>query len=54
VSQVLLDTSAYSAFLRGAVAVKERLQTADAIYLNPVVLGELWVGLLQGVDRDRG
>lgn len=35
---VLLDTSAYSAFMRGDVAVKERLQTADAIYLNPVML----------------
>ncbi len=52
-SRVLLDTSAYSAFMRGDVAVKERLQTADAIYLNPVVLGELRVGFLRGRVRQK-
>jgi len=53
VSRVLLDTSAYSAFMRGDVAVKERLQTADAIYLNSVVLGELRVGFLRGRARQK-
>lgn len=52
-SRVLLDTSAYSAFMRGDVAVKERLQTADAIYLNSVVLGELRVGFLRGRARQK-
>lgn len=52
-SRVLLDTSAYSAFMRGDAAVKERLQTAEAIYLTPVVLGELRVGFLRGRTRQK-
>ena len=52
-SRVLLDTSAYSAFMRGDAAVKERLQTADAIYVTPVVLGELRVGFLRGRARQK-
>ena len=52
-SRVLLDTSAYSAFMCGDGAVKERLQTADAIYLTPVVLGELRVGFLRGRARQK-
>jgi tRNA(fMet)-specific endonuclease VapC len=46
--KVMLDTSAYSAFLRGNVEVKQALQAAEEIYLNPVVLGELYAGLAQG------
>ncbi|NGZ11511.1 MAG: type II toxin-antitoxin system VapC family toxin [Nitrospira sp. LK70] len=52
-SRVLLDTSAYSAFMRGDIGVKEVIQTADAIYLNPVVLGELRVGFLRGRAQRR-
>jgi tRNA(fMet)-specific endonuclease VapC len=47
-SRVLLDTSAYSAFMRGDPTVKEMLQTVDAIYVNAVVLGELRAGFLRG------
>lgn len=50
-NRVLLDTSVYSAFLRGDIEVKEVIQTADAIYLNPVLLGELRVGFLRGRAR---
>jgi tRNA(fMet)-specific endonuclease VapC len=46
--KVMLDTSAYSAFLRGNVEVKQALQAAEEIYLNPVVLGELYAGFAQG------
>jgi predicted nucleic acid-binding protein len=53
VSRVLLDTSAYSAFMRGEGLVKDTLQTADAIYLTPVVLGELRVGFLRGRARQK-
>ncbi|MBH0203601.1 MAG: type II toxin-antitoxin system VapC family toxin [Nitrospira sp.] len=52
-SRVLLDTSAYSTFMRGDLAVKEKLQTADAIYLTPVILGELRVGFLRGRARQK-
>lgn len=52
-SRVLVDTSAYSAFMRGHESVKEILQTADSIYLNPVVLGELRVGFLRGRSKQK-
>jgi len=44
----MLDTSAYSAYLRGNAEVKQVLQEADAIYLNPVILGELFAGFAHG------
>ena len=46
--KVMLDTSAYSAFLRGNDEIKRALQEADEIYLNAVVLGELYSGFAQG------
>ena len=47
-SRVLLDTSAYSAFMRGYPEVKSALQEAEQIYLNPVILGELLAGFRRG------
>ena len=52
-SRVLLDTSGYSAFMRGDGAVKEILQMVEAIYLNPIVLGELRAGFLRGRTRQK-
>lgn len=52
-SRVLLDTSGYSAFMRGDDSVKDILQTVDTIYLTPVVLGELRVGFLRGRARQK-
>lgn len=52
-SRALLDTSGYSAFMRGDTSVKEMLQTVDAIYLNAVVLGELRAGFLRGRMRQK-
>jgi predicted nucleic acid-binding protein len=46
--KVMLDTSAYSAYLRGNEDVKRAIQEADDIYLNPVVLGELYTGFARG------
>ncbi len=46
--KVMLDTSAYSAYLRGNEDVKQALREADEIYLNPVVLGELYAGFAHG------
>ena len=52
-SRILLDTSGYSAFMRGDAVVKEMLQTVDAIYVNAIVLGELRVGFLRGRTRQK-
>ncbi len=46
--RVLLDTSAYSAFMRGSSGIRDIVQIADTIYFNPVVLGELKSGFLRG------
>ena len=46
--KVMLDTSAYSAYMRGNTEVRQALQEADEIYVNPVVLGELYVGFAHG------
>jgi len=46
--RLLLDTSAYCAFMRGHPEVVDLLRQADEICLNPVVLGELHAGFLKG------
>ncbi len=43
-----MDTSAYSAFLRGHDKLKLSIQQADEIFLNPVVIGELLAGFVMG------
>jgi len=53
VSRALLDTSGYSALMRGDTVVTEMLQTVDAIYVNAVVLGELRAGFLRGRMRQK-
>jgi len=49
--RVLIDTSAYSSFLRGNTKVRDLLQLADTIYFNPIVLGELKAGFQRGRKR---
>jgi tRNA(fMet)-specific endonuclease VapC len=51
-TRLLVDTSAYSAFMRGHEAVKQALQRADAIYVNPIILGELLAGFQRGRHRE--
>ncbi len=51
--RVLLDTSAYSAFMRGHPRVKDIIQLADSLYLNPIVLGELHAGFQRGGKKNR-
>jgi len=51
--KVMMDTSAYAAFLRGSPGVKEAVQQADEIVFNPVVLGELKAGFLIGRNEKR-
>ncbi len=50
-TETLLDTSAYSAFMRGHPEVKRALQEADEIFLTPVLLGELRAGFVRGRHR---
>jgi len=52
-TRVLLDTSAYSAFMLGHPEAKVALQHADEIYLTPVVLGELLAGFIRGKWRKK-
>ena len=51
--KVMMDTSAYVAFLKGTPGVKEAVQQADEIVFNPVVLGELKAGFLLGKNEKR-
>ena len=51
--RVFLNTSAYSAFMSGHPDVKRALQEADAVYVNPIVLGELRAGFLKGRWRKK-
>lgn len=46
--RILLDTSAYSALIRGHAGVQQALGEADEVALSVVVLGELRAGFLGG------
>jgi len=48
VSRLLIDTSAYSAWVRGYARVREPIEQADALYVSVVVIGELLGGFLGG------
>lgn len=52
-TKLLLDTSGYSAFMRGHPEVMAALQEADEVCLNPVVLGELLAGFIRGKRRKK-
>ena len=43
--RLLLDTSAYSAFMRGHAETSAAVRGNEEIYLNSVILGELIAGL---------
>lgn len=49
----LLDTSAYSAFMRGHEELKLALQRTDRIVLTPIVLGELGAGFRAGARHKK-
>lgn len=46
--ELLLDTSAYSAFKRGSQDVLDAVRAADRVHLNSIVLGELLAGFDRG------
>jgi tRNA(fMet)-specific endonuclease VapC len=47
-SRILLDTSAYAAFLLDHPGVKAEIREAADVFLSPIVLGELRAGFLRG------
>jgi tRNA(fMet)-specific endonuclease VapC len=51
--RLLVDTSAYSAFMRGHLAIKSSLRRAEEINVNAIVLGELAAGFIKGRRRAR-
>jgi predicted nucleic acid-binding protein len=53
VRRLLLDTSAYSAYGNGHREAGYAIDEADEIYINTVVLGELYVGFMGGKNRER-
>lgn len=50
---ILLDTSAYSAFMRGHELIKKRIQETQNIYVNPVIIGELKAGFIKGKKKKK-
>lgn len=51
--RIMLDTSAYSAFMRGHPAVKEVLREVEEVCLNPIIFGELLSGFRKGRYREK-
>lgn len=51
--KILLDSNAYSAFMRGAPSVRGLIQAAEEVLFSAVVVGELLYGFRQGVHFDR-
>ena len=51
--KIMLDTSAYSSFLRGHDKIKFAIQISDEIFINPVVIGELLSGFVMGKNEER-
>jgi len=49
--RLLLDTSAYSAFMRGHAEINAAVQGNEEIFLNSVILGELIAGFIKGGRR---
>ena len=49
----MVRKSVYSAFLRGNEEIKQAIMEAEEIFLNPVVLGELYAGLVMGGKEKR-
>ena len=51
--RVVLDTNAYTAFMKGEPRIKTILEEAEEVFLPAVVLGELYAGFYGGKHIDR-
>src|SRR3972149_9295325 len=49
--RLLLDTSAYSAFMRGHAEIRSAVQSNEEIFLSSVIVGELIAGFIKGGRR---
>ncbi len=52
-SKIILDSCAYSAFLKGHDKVKSVIQISDEIYINSIIIGELLSGFALGNREER-
>ena len=52
-NRIMLDISAYTAFLMGNSKIKLSIQQAEEVFLNPIILGELMAGFLMGKNEKR-
>ncbi|RZD18977.1 MAG: type II toxin-antitoxin system VapC family toxin [Candidatus Acididesulfobacter diazotrophicus] len=52
-SKIILDSCAYSAFLRGHGKVKSVMQISDEIFINSIIIGELLSGFALGNREER-
>lgn len=50
-SRLLVDTSAYSAWVRGYPPIRASIQRASGLYLSVIVLGELLAGFRGGARQ---
>jgi tRNA(fMet)-specific endonuclease VapC len=46
--RLLLDTNAYTAFMRGSTKVAAAVRRAERVYLSSIVVGELLYGFRGG------
>lgn len=49
--RLLLDTSAYSAFMRGHAEIRSAVQANEEIFLSSIIVGELIAGFIKGGRR---
>ncbi len=51
--KILLDTNAYSAFLKGDEKILNVLSGADTVYMSIIVIGELFTGFKGGIKETK-
>jgi tRNA(fMet)-specific endonuclease VapC len=51
--RLLLDTSAYSAFMRGHEEIRAAVRTNEELFLNSIIIGELAAGFIKGNRRKK-
>jgi hypothetical protein len=51
--RLLLDTSAYSALMRGHERIRRAVRANEEIFLNSIVIGELTAGFIKGSRRKK-
>ena len=51
--RILLDSNAYSAFMRGSEEVRSLIQDAEEVLFSAIVVGEQLFGFRQGAHYDR-